>query len=208
MPRERKIWIGNPPTHKSFEPYVKAIGQAAIAWSGLHEVLRDIFWIMLGTDKPTSSAIWYSIRSDRSQRQMLKALAKSYRETGDLRKELADKIDALLKECDAVALTRDDVVHAPILSSLTGVVPNAYSGSPMASRLLNKVLLDEYRWCRDACLVISDYAHRISINMMTENDPEYPLPGTLKLPNRGQKKSRPSRPRQPPAKQRAPRRRA
>src|SRR5258705_7357991 len=133
MPKIKKSWLGLSPTHKSFRPYVTAIGQAAVAWNGLHEALRDIFWVLSDNDKPTSSATWYAIRSDRSQRSMIRAIAKVDKETGEISEAIFKRIEWLLGECETLANKRDEVIHAPLISTTQhGIYPNAHSGNPIA----------------------------------------------------------------------------
>jgi hypothetical protein len=192
MPRKRKSFLGRPPTHKGFRPYVTAIGQAAIAWNGLHEALRDLFWLLSNGNKPTSSAIWYSIKSDRSQRDMIRAIANSHVQTGDISQIVFKRIDWLLGQCDTIANARNDMVHSPLIfSEQRGVYPNTYAGNPLAKRLLNKELLSEFRWCREAALTLTDFAMRLHINLLAEDSAMFPFPEIPAMPNRGQKK-RPS----------------
>src|SRR5260370_5978069 len=67
-----------PITHKSFRPYAKAIGEAALAWNALHKVMASMFWMLLGSDKgKEAAAIWNVLENDRLQRKMLWELAKA-----------------------------------------------------------------------------------------------------------------------------------
>jgi hypothetical protein len=72
MAKKHKVWIGDAPTHRSFRPYVVAIGEAAVAWNGLHEAFRRLFTTIGNDDFPSSAAMWYSLRSDRAQRQLIR----------------------------------------------------------------------------------------------------------------------------------------
>jgi hypothetical protein len=205
MPKTKQVWLGLPPTHKSFQPYVTAIGQAAVAWNGLHEALRDIFWALTGANRATGSTIWYSIRSDRGQRGLIRAIAKLNKETGDMSAVVFKRVEWLLGECENLANKRDEVIHAPLISTAKdGIYPNAYTGNPIAKRLLNKELLSEFRWCRDTGMALTDFAMKLHLHIVMPDTAFGPLPEIPSMPNRGQKRSRPSQPRRFPAKRRSP----
>lgn len=192
MSRKRKAWIGYPPTHKSFNPYTRTIGQAALAWNGLHEAFRELFCVLMqGVDTPQSASVFYSLRSDRSQRQMIKAAAKSAFETGELPKDESELIGWLLKEADKLAEARDDIVHAPLISSISpdNVYPFAQFGHPRAKNLSGKDLLTEFRWCRDTAITLADFCIKTALTISYGRE-QFPLPETPSLPNRGQKNSR------------------
>jgi hypothetical protein len=191
---KKRMWLGYPPTHAKFRPYVTAIGQAAVAWNGLHDALRSLFWYLSGGVEPrTHAAIWNSIRSDRSQRAMLRSLAKSDEQTGEITRDQYDLIIWLLERCNSLAEARDDVVHAPLIAHKDGVAPNSAFGNPRAANLLNKDMLSEFRWCRDMALVLTDFCARLDWHFCQPR--RFALPEKPELPNRGQKR-RSSRPRQ------------
>src|SRR5271154_3327508 len=65
----------------AFEEYYLAVGKVARAWNTLHEFLGQLFVTVSGSDKvwteagaiKVALAIWYSVKSDRAQRDMLRA---------------------------------------------------------------------------------------------------------------------------------------
>jgi hypothetical protein len=204
MAQKPKAWIGFPPTHKAFQPYVAAIGQAAVTWNGLHEALRGLFTTIGNNDFPASSAMWYSLRSDRSQRQLIKALAQSAREHGEMGDAIFSRIEWLMKQADILADARDNAIHAPLvlspmlhdLGAPLRVRLDVRGGHPRAKQLFNKDLLSEYRWCRDMGRTLTDFCMRLDMAICYPSDP---LPEISSLPKRGQTKaparrsSRPSR---------------
>lgn len=198
----KKVWLGYPPTHKTFHPYVTAIGQAAVAWNGLHEALRGLFWTLLGVDAPVHSAIWYAIRSDRTQRQILDAIVKRIHETGDISDSILDRVEWLLKNANSLATARDDAIHVPLISwgrpPNHTVVPGSSHGHPMGKRLENKDLVNEFRWCRDMGIALTDYCLRLDWHL--NNQQQFPLPNKPALPNRGQQKTPRGQHRPPPPK--------
>jgi hypothetical protein len=183
----RKFFLGYPPTHKSFRPYVTAIGQAAIAWNGLHEALRSLFGVFLASDDPpTHVAIWYSQNNDRAQRNILRALARTDNETGNVSDDVYQRVKWLLDEADNLATVRDAAIHAPLISDAKAIVPYTFhaglSGHPKAKKLLDKHLLTEFRWCRDTAITLTDFCLRLEF-ALTRVRPTA-LPDIPSLPDR------------------------
>src|SRR5262245_46388317 len=163
MVRKHKAWIGYAPTHKSFRPYVVAIGEAAVAWNGLHEAFRCLFTTIGNDDFPSSAAMWYSLRSDRAQRQLITALARNAYELGQMGAHIFDRIAWLMKQADKLAAVRNDAIHTPLISSRSDVQPDLRGGHANALNLLNKDLLSEYRWCRDMGVTLTDFCIRLDL---------------------------------------------
>jgi len=57
----------------AFEEYALAVGKVAYAWNYLHERLGELFVVVSGAKQSVALAIWYSTKSDRTQRDMLRA---------------------------------------------------------------------------------------------------------------------------------------
>src|SRR5689334_2338290 len=191
----RKFFLGYPPTHKSFKAYVAAIGQAAIAWNGLHEALRSLFALFLASETvPTHAAIWYSQNNDRAQRNMLMALARSDYDHGDISDEIFQRVRWLINAANDLATVRDVAIHAPLVSDSKSITPWTLHGigHPKAIKLLDKNLLAEFRWCRDAAITLTDFCLRLEF-ALTRIRP-YPLPDIPSLPNRRDKSSQPKSP--------------
>jgi hypothetical protein len=191
MPKRHKAWLGHPPTHKSFRPYAITIGQAALAWNGLHEAYRGLFCAVLNADSSTTpiiNSVWYSIPSDRSQRQMVEAAATTSHEAGELSSTAFKKIKWLLGQSNSLAEVRNDVIHSPLISAISPdvVLPATSWGHPRARRLAGKHLLTEFRWCREAARTLTDFCMRLEL-ALTDHQPPPDIP---KMPNRGQKKLR------------------
>ncbi|MCX7309122.1 MAG: hypothetical protein NTZ72_14715, partial [Afipia sp.] len=47
----------------NFRPYAIAIGELALAWNGLHDVLGRLFWTIVGKSNYASLAVWHSIKA-------------------------------------------------------------------------------------------------------------------------------------------------
>jgi hypothetical protein len=66
-------WATFEDTKQAFDAYVAAVGKVAHAWNYLHEQLGVLFVAVTGMERNVALSIWYSVRSDRAQREMLKA---------------------------------------------------------------------------------------------------------------------------------------
>ncbi len=199
-------------TSAKFKPYVIALGQVALAWNDLQESLAELFWTTMNNDIPQPGDafdyqalhVWHSIKSDRSQREMLKAAVDSSSPKWS-RTEFRKDVKWLLKEATKIEDARNDAVHSPLIAvdnsfynlvfkKKEPVAPAWNSFNPRAAKLRKKEnLLNEFRYCRDASIVISDFArdvHRALIN------PQLPWPDRPRLPSRTKKSVPRDQPRQ------------
>ena len=202
MAKRMIAWFGHLPSHSSFRPYVMAIGQAAVAWNGLQESLRSLFWTAMGGGwVGIYSTVWYAITNDSAQRDMLRAVARFAGDTAELSERAVSDIEWLLNEIRKVADARNDAIHAPLISwgqaGKEVVSADATHGHPRAKKLVDKHLLTEFRWCRDSAVLLSEYALNLDMAITHPGHPTigrgWPWPQRPKLPNRGQKKERRSR---------------
>jgi len=207
MKRKRpKLIHGDRFTEKIFKPYVSAIGELALAWNDLHEKLGILF---IGHFSPhrLASALWNSQQFDRPRRSMLKVVIENLPElTQSDYPRLRDDVLWLLGEVDKLEDARNTAIHSPLLLKVDdsrlavgnitvnlgvpSVVPNLWLKNSRAMKLEQKDLLTEFRWCRDASMVLRDYALMLEYATMPE---ECPWPDRPSLPNRGQKRTRRSR---------------
>jgi hypothetical protein len=210
MPRNRF-------TETPFKPYVIAIGQLTLAWNDLHEKLAALFCLLMDHQEEDDAliddtlatpedwherdarliGIWNSSNFDRPRREMLKAVIANSRQ--DHRKaflKLIDDMTWVLQRADSLEEMRNNAVHSPLVliggprsaKLCLGRTPAMVLGNPRAIKLAQKDLLTEFRWCRDATLVLRDFVSRIdqSLSLGTRI---YPWPSRPSLPNRGQKKT-------------------
>ena len=136
---------------------------------------------------------------------MLRAVIKTPQEKFDRCPKLADDVTWLLDEADKLEDARNDAIHSPLASfaadniwaqhqGIAGrIVPSVAFGNRRAMKLARKDLLTEFRWCRDASLVLRDFAGEIYQAVAARAA----WPDKPSLPNRGQKKRRQNQP--PPA---------
>ena len=110
-------------TGPEFKPYVAALGQLALAWNGLQESFAALFWTMSLNGPPKAGDfindaplwIWHSIKSDRSQREMLKA-AIDHTSVDWQRSKLKDDAIWLINEAMKLEDLRNDALHAPLFN--------------------------------------------------------------------------------------------
>ncbi|HEX3675731.1 MAG TPA: hypothetical protein VHU87_15785 [Rhizomicrobium sp.] len=195
-------------TSEAFLPYVKAIGQLALTWNDLHETLGSLFCTI--ADDITEMklhAVWHSANTDRAKRAMLEAVVRDLSWQEKKNNPRAEKdLDWLLRELNKLEDIRNNAIHAPLKSfddpvwrvfekRPEGIAPNDLHGNRRALQMMNKDLLKEYRYCRNASLILREFADAIQYAWgYTEIDPSWPE--RPQLPNRGQKNGRPN-PRRP-----------
>jgi len=200
MPRRRSILQPRFATFAEarYRPYVVAVGQVALAWNDLYKVLAVFFIVLHGETVPSDVplAVWNSSKSDRAQREMLAAAAKTFLTLPDMLalyptgaadvKWLADRIGE-------VEEARNNAVHSPLAVEGRGqrimVVPDTSTGHGRAKNLEVKMtkreLLAEFRLCRDTACVLRDHAWRMYATLCGEG----PWPDRPQLPNRGGRSS-------------------
>lgn len=199
-----------------YKPYAIALGQIALAWNYLHEVLGLLYATILdgGYYGQTNNqnalsltsrqhlAVWHAIKVDRTQREMLLAAIRS-NNWGSIPANLEDDIEWICARANAVENIRNDSLHSPLLafkkeSGGFSILPVTGFGHVRAKNLSNaKNILKEFRWCRDAATCLSLFAEKIDDAVM---DPMRPWPNRPQLPNRGDTNSSKRRPRAVPAK--------
>lgn len=177
----------------TFRPYATAIGEMALAWNDLHETLKELFWAALGIDNGVITyAVWYSSKSDRAQRDMLRGLATTPAIGNRLSKAIKPEVLWVLGRADALEDLRNDVFHSPFFTSESGAVtPNWSSGHQRAKKLYDKDLLKEFDWFYRSTLVLRDYAWEID---RVVRDKQRSLPERPRLPSRGDTNDKKPRP--------------
>ena len=168
-------------------PYAIAIGQIALAWNELHEILAVLFSHMIDTKLDNQPlAMWHVLKSDRAQRDLLLAAAKCItRET--IPPEFLEDVTWLCGRADVVEEARNNALHAPLWvyqkSGTKTVLPITGLGHTRAKKLLAKNLLGEFRWCRHAAIVLGDFALDLIDGVA---DHRLPWPDRPAWPNRGE----------------------
>jgi hypothetical protein len=163
-------------------------------------------------DDPRPIALWNSAKFDRPRREMLKAAVSTInKEWQQAFPKFIPEMTWVLQRTDALEDSRNDAVHSPLMlignllvgamsdkgHSVSMIMPSLLQSNPRAQKLLQKELLPEYRWCRDASLTLRDYVMDITISMQF-GTALTPWPDRPSLPNRGQKRKPQAARRHPP----------
>jgi hypothetical protein len=200
-------------TSAEFKPYVVALGQLALVWNDLQESLGALFWTLMNVPPQAGDfvnylplRVWGAIKSDRSQWDMLKAAVNYPRQEWRLTEKSMTELNWLLERAKSLSDVRNDAIHSPLFAvdkSLYGgqrkgsekVAPAWWLFNPRAGKLAErKSLLAEFRYCRDAAIVLADYAQAIDAALVNK----LALPDRPLLPNRPPKIDHLNQPRQPP----------
>jgi hypothetical protein len=156
-------------TRPEFRPYATALGQLALAWNGLHERLAFLFCMVMGGGQVNHFfAVWYAVKNDRAQRDMLLASAKvDISNLSSWSPKMLDEITWIYGKCNEVEEVRNNALHSPLILMRRGpderiVEPAYHMGHERAIKLARKQnLMVELRWCRNAATVLSQYTYEI-----------------------------------------------
>jgi hypothetical protein len=166
-----------------FEPYVTALGKFALAWNELQRNLCELFSIVTLERRPRAgdmvnvvpTRVWYSIKSDRSQRDMLEAaITHSKLSEGN---ELVASGKWLCTKVGLLENRRNDILHSPLILYHQGkdtrtIIPNTFSGSPRAKALADTdSLLEEFWSARHNAILLSDYAQGLVTALLNARAP-------------------------------------
>ena len=128
--------------------------------------LGVLFVAATGMERNLALSIWYSVTSDRAQREMLKAsvFATSSQRSEKLPKA-RDDLKWLLDRAEEVADARNNAVHAPCSLYLGGSVSEMgvsyFNGNPRAKNLVGKELLVEFAWCERYAQTLREFIQRL-----------------------------------------------
>lgn len=148
---------------EDFYPYAKALGELALVWNDLNVTLSSIFWTVTRIPNGLiANAIWNSIKSDRSQRDMIDAIvsldAAGQIVKGPVRKELK----WILGEITRLEDIRNDALHSPFLKISDGSISAWYHlGNKRAKKLAGKDIILEFNVFYDHAVALRDYAEAV-----------------------------------------------
>jgi hypothetical protein len=142
-------------------------------------------------------AVWHALKNDAAQRDILQAAARdSFGYDSPLGAKVFTEIKWINGQATKVSDARDDALHCPLWGfergqTETPVVPVTGLGHRRAQKLLEakRGLLAEFRWCRDAALILTDYVKDIDELLSRDPSPLPAWPDRPALPNRGQTKT-------------------
>lgn len=125
-----KNFAEKPPTESErlagLRPYAEAIGQANIEWNAFQESFARFFWLIFDPLNAEAMAVWTTIKSDRTQRDMMieaakvKFIARSCRADivpdaeAERNYEIYDRLHFLYERAKSFEDLRNDAIHSPI----------------------------------------------------------------------------------------------
>jgi hypothetical protein len=152
-----------------------------LVWNDLHEQLAFAYWALRDYND-TVLIEWNKVKLDRKKRELIITHIKDLPQTTkDLAPEIYADISWLIAEINALAESRNDAAHAPLIfiepsdalaifGSEGGVVPLTSFDNNRAQNLkLKPKLLDEYRWYRDSLTILRDYSILIGAGLTDDN---------------------------------------
>ncbi|MCH8852549.1 MAG: hypothetical protein IID41_07810 [Planctomycetes bacterium] len=132
---------------QQFDKHALAVGRVAIAWSGLHETMGELFASIATPDNEgVGWDIWHSSKADRAQRAMLEAVAKTA-----LGKDhpVCKEILWALGKTNPLEDCRNDAIHAPYAMIFEDgslkIIPKDFTGNVRARKLKDRDLDKELR---------------------------------------------------------------
>jgi hypothetical protein len=152
---------------KRFEPYAIQLGWLAYAWNSLHDNLGGLFWTLTGMQNgKIPLAIWNAVQNDRSQREMVKALAEVA--LSDKPKQKGE-ILWVLERATAFEERRNNAMHTPFTFMIDAEGPQLtskwISGHARAQKLKDKDLLKEFEWCGRTANALAIYTRQMNVSL-------------------------------------------
>jgi hypothetical protein len=183
LPSGEEIRVAN----ETLQPYFTALGRVAHAWNHLHEELGKVFCALSELDLSLGMTIWHSLKSDRSQREVLEGVLRrrgQSEEWSGEHPEASDGIRYLMKQVDKLAGRRNDAIHAPcaVIPGDFEIKPLTFFGNERAKSLRGKDILREFAWYEKSADVLRKYASDIRFAL----DARTAWPAKPQLPTIGQ----------------------
>lgn len=149
--------------------YAQEAGEVTWAWNRLHSALQLLFATIIDPkDLKLGTGIWQSLRSDDSQRELLRAAAivRLAKNTAMLK-----RIDWLVDRTGKLGGFRNDPTHTPVMHTEQGgkmiTMPEPMTATPARAARLNAVGYSRlYRALRGDLLHLSFYALRLRSELM------------------------------------------
>jgi hypothetical protein len=140
--------------------HAEALGHISLAWTRVHEIMAMLFGLLLRpVPEERAYAIWHSIKNDRSQRDMLWALAQaSLSADSEIRKAIKWAVEKLL----SLENSRNDALHSPYVLSYDErrgptMIANETTGNRRAANLSGRDLGVELESYRKNVPAVADY---------------------------------------------------
>lgn len=178
------------------KPYATELAKLILAWNDLHETLGQLFWLATGTETVVAISIWHELKSDRTQRDVLRQAAKVGFTQSIRLDEAREKTLWLLDQIHILSNRRNDAIHAPLMFITnefgTSISANVSWMNPKALRLSTKDVAKELIWYRETAEVLSDFGYDLCTGLAWP-EANWPLPDKPLLPTQGGQMKRPRR---------------
>jgi hypothetical protein len=182
---------------RTFRPIAIELGWLAYEWNRLQEALAELFSDFVSKDNlPMGFAVWYSVPSDRTQRDMLRAALEIAYQKSSPKPQPYSEIVWILGELNSLAGKRNTALHVPlifvtdVMLDEVEILPKYFFGNPHARQLSGKELIEEFKWYRGH---LSRLAHFAEALHYAVTFPDYALPERPQLPPRGRYQSHKAR---------------
>ncbi len=167
---------------RAFQKLALALGRVALSWNDLHISLSSLLSVILRIpNRLITDTIWYAVKSDRGQRDVLKALNSSQAIGLNLSKEARAEISWILSRATAIEDLRNDLLHSPFVNSFGNIRPLHLGVHNRAIGLETKNLLAECHWFYTTATMLRDHADKIDEALSRPNATLLKRP---KLPDR------------------------
>jgi len=140
--------------------HAEALCHVSLAWTRVHEIMAMLFGLLLRpVPEERAYAIWHSIKNDRSQRDMLWALAQaSLSADSEIRKAIKWAVEKLL----SLENSRNDALHSPYVlvhdeERGPTMVANELTGNKRAANLSGRDLGVELESYKKNVAAVADY---------------------------------------------------
>jgi hypothetical protein len=145
---ENDSYKGGP--FEGVERHASALGWVVLEWCRIYEELGLLFVELVNPDnRQALLAAWHAVKSDRTQRFMLRAVAEN--SLCGRRAPLRRRILWAIGQLDSMENKRNDAVHAPVAIGLdenmvrVAVFPMLTTGNPRAQALVGNDLEKHFR---------------------------------------------------------------
>jgi hypothetical protein len=156
FPSSRRPPHGHSPNERR---HIRHIGEVVHAWNTAHDMLYQVFALALAEkrnffgDMGLAHALWHTVQSDKTQREMVAAVVKEKIRDQSNREAILWAISAL----NDLATYRNDAAHVPIMTGHPDIYPN-YSAKPgSVERWEKSPIAEHWRMLRGDLYALANY---------------------------------------------------
>ena len=169
-----------PPRQKrAIVKHARHVGEIMIAWNTVHSYLFLLFWALTGKDRyEAAHGVWHCIHSDKTQREMLIAMAEG---TLASNSRMLERIKWLVDRTSDLSPYRNDPAHTSILFTIeqTGkseIVPDPGGRKAAVARQEAEPTARYWERVRGDLTALFYYASALYGDLMFDDDPKFRIP--------------------------------